>query len=338
MVKNRTFNNTPLLHTSTRYTMQQIIEPVSIELLEAELNQQRFLRRTNKAGNELYIIDAHNSPNVMREIGRLREITFRTEGGGTGLAADIDEFDTMVPPYQQLVLWDPDAHQIIGGYRFIFGPYIKFDVEGQPQLSTSHLFHFSTEFIKDYLPNTIELGRSFIRPEYQSRAAGAKALYALDNLWDGLGALVVACKEIKYFFGKFTMYPTFDTECRDKILYFLDRHFADNKHLVTAKHPLQYKHYETLFPHEEMKDNYRILNAEVRKFGLNIPPLVNAYMNLSETMKVFGTSINDEFGDVEETGILITIKDIYDEKRLRHVDTFTEHLDEYYEITKFRYL
>ena len=305
---------------------QTIIAPIDRKLIKAELTQERFLRTTNKAGNEIYIINAHNSPNTMREIGRLREIAFRTSGGGTGLEVDIDQFDTMETPCEQLIVWNPDAEEIIGGYRFILGENIKYDAQNQPLIATSHLFHFSQQFIDEYMPYTIELGRSFVTPEYQSSQAGAKSLFALDNLWDGLGALTIKYPQIRYFLGKFTMYPSFNTLGRDMILHYLNLHFGDSEQLAIPHKPL---HQETdpnqlqqLFQVNNIKDNYKILNREVRTLGENIPPLVNAYMNLSPTMKVFGTAINDEFGDVEETGILITINDIYLEKRQRHIETY----------------
>ncbi len=304
---------------------QPIIDEIPLELIKAELTEERFLRDTNKGGNKIYVVDAFNAPNVMREIGRLREIAFRAGGGGTGKDCDIDEFDTMVPACQQLIVWDPDADLIIGGYRFITGSNIKIE-NGVPRIATSHLFNFAPKFLNDYLPYTLELGRSFVRLEYQSSKAGAKALFALDNLWDGLGALTVVHPEIKYYFGKVTMYPDYSSECRNMILYFLHKYFPDNEALVTPIKPLETNTdiaaMEKLFVGSDYKEDYKILNTTIREHGLNIPPLVNAYMNLSPTMKMFGTAINDEFGDVEESGILITVEDIFQEKKDRHIKTF----------------
>lgn len=307
---------------------EQIINPIPLELIEAELTPERFLRHTNKGNNHIYVVDAHNSPNVMREIGRLREIAFRTAGGGTGKSCDIDEFDTMNPPCQQLIAWDPDAKLIIGGYRFITGRNITIDGNNIPRIATSHMFNFSEKFIKDYLPYTLELGRSFVRLEYQSSSAGAKALYALDNLWDGLGALTVVHKEIKYLFGKVTMYPNYSVECRNMILYFLNKYFPDNENLVRPIKPLNAQIDEeamtALFIGENFREDYKILNKTIRECGYNIPPLVNAYMSLSPTMKMFGTAINDEFGDVEESGIFFAIDEIFEEKKQRHIGTYNE--------------
>lgn len=306
--------------------MEEIIAPISKELIKAELTEERRLRMTNKSHNEIYIFTAQEAPNTMKEIGRLREIAFRAAGGGTGLSMDIDEYDTMENPYKQLVVWNPEAEEILGGYRYILGTDVRFDEKGHPILATAHMFNFSEEFLKEYLPTTIELGRSFVTLEYQSTRAGSKALFALDNLWDGLGALTVVMPNVKYFFGKVTMYPSYVRRGRDMILYFLHKHFADKDNLVTPMQPLLLdtpaEELKALFCEDSFKEDYKILNGEVRKLGYNIPPLVNAYMSLSPTMRMFGTAINYEFGDVEETGILIAVDEILEEKRMRHIETF----------------
>lgn len=305
---------------------QRIIDPVESSLIEAELSPERFLRMSNKGGNEIYVVDAFNSPNTMREIGRLREIAFRTAGGGTGKECDIDYYDTMACPCKQLLVWDPESKLILGGYRFICGRDIAFDAEGRPIIATSHMFRFSERFLRDYLPATIELGRSFVRPEYQSSRAGAKAIYALDNLWDGLGALTLIHPDIKYLFGKVTMYPSYTAECRDMILFFLNKYFPDPDELVRPINPLTISTdaatLDALFCGGDFRSDYRILNKAVHARGNTIPPLVHAYMGLSPTMRMFGTAINDEFGDVEESGIFFAIDEIFEEKKQRHIDTF----------------
>lgn len=310
--------------------MEPIIAPVSREVLCAELKPEFRLRATNKAGNEIYIVTYHSAPNVVREIGRLREIAFRAAGGGTGLACDLDEFDTQEHPYYQLVVWNPEASEILGGYRFLPGSECGFSADGQPILATSHMFHFSQEFISDYLHDTVELGRSFVSLDYQSTRSLSKSIFALDNLWDGLGALSIVIPSMRYFFGKMTMYPTFHRQARDLILYFLRKHFGDRESLVVPDSPLQLEtHDETLasvLTEDDLRADYRLLNKAVREYGLNIPPLFNAYMNLSPTMRCFGTAINRDFGNVEETGILIAFDEILEEKRMRHVDSYVrEH-------------
>ena len=309
--------------------MQEIIYPIDRALLKMELTKEKMLRKTNKSNNEIYIITAHDSPNVMMEIGRLREIAFRYYGGGTGFPYDIDEYDTMEDAYRQLIVWSPEDEQILGGYRFLCGSDVKLDEAGKPILATSNLFNCSAAFMRDYVPSTVELGRSFVTLEYQStRNGSAKGLFVLDNLWDGLGALSVIDPSLQYFFGKVTMYNTYNPEARNLILYFLNRHFPDTENLITPVSPLltntDQAYMEELFKYENFKDNYKVLNQEVRKFGINVPPLVNAYMSLSPKMRVFGTAVNHEFGEVEETGILIAIDEILEDKKKRHIETYLD--------------
>ena len=316
---------------------QEIIQPISRELLKAELTPEKQLRMTNKSNNEIYIVTAHNAPNTMKEIGRLREIAFREAGGGTGKSMDIDEFDICDNCYKQLIVWNPEDEEIIGGYRYLCGTDWEIDGNGQPILATSHMFHFSDRFIKEYMPYTIELGRSFVSLEYQNVQRNTKSIFALDNLWDGLGALTVIMPNVKYFFGKMTMYPSYIRRGRDMILYFLKKHFDDKDHLITPMKPLKIEadpaELERLFCEDDFKADYRILNNEIRNMGYNIPPLVNAYMNLSPTMKLFGTAINYGFGDVEETGILIAVDEILEEKRVRHIDSYVKQHPEAFRLT-----
>lgn len=317
--------------------MEDIIAPIDKEVLKSELTEDKRLRFTNKSNNEIYIVTWKNAPNVLKEIGRLREIAFRAAGGGTGKSMDLDEYDLMENPYQQLIVWDPEAEEILGGYRYLLGDEVEFDADGKPLLATAHMFNFSEKFLKDYLPTTIELGRSFVTLEYQSTRAGSKGLFALDNLWDGLGALTVVMPQVKYFFGKMTMYSSYNRFGRDMILYFLKKHFNDKDKLITPMQPLlietDEKILEKLFCYDTFKEDYKVLNTEVRKLGYNIPPLVNAYMSLSPTMRMFGTAINYGFGDVEETGILIAVDEILEEKRVRHIESYLREHPEALQIT-----
>lgn len=309
-----------------------IIEPVAVDLLKAELTQEHFLRDTNHSGNKLYIVDNQCAPNVLREIGRLREIAFRAGGGGTGKEADLDAFDMDAAfGYKQLVLWDPEEECVVGGYRFVPCDEVLYDRFGQPLMPSSHLFHFTKHFLSGDFLRTIELSRSFIRPEYQSTELGSKSLYALDNLMDGLGTLITLYKgRMEFFFGKMTIYPSFPEKALQMLMYFLRKHFGswttdiNNRtgRLVVPKNPIKIpfsKEWGIIFTEENFRDDYVILKREIRKLGANIPPLVNTYMNLSPTMKSFGAGINDEFGDVIEAGILIKFDEIHHHKLLRHL-------------------
>ncbi len=307
-------------------TIKPVIPPVPKQKLEAELTKKHFVRKTNKGQNRIYDFSAQEAPNLMLEVGRLRELTFRAAGGGTGDEIDVDPYDTSDVPYRQLIVWDPIEKEILGGYRYIMGDQIIPDEKGHIELATSHMFYFSPEFIKDYLPYTIELGRSFVQPHYQSSKAGSKSLYALDNLWDGLGSLMVNNPHMKYFFGKVTMYTHYNLEARDLIRSFMELYFGDQKRLVYPYNPVKAQISEELiksmFTGKSFDNDYKVLSKRVRELGESIPPLVNAYMSLSPSMKTFGTAVNDEFGGVEETGIILTISELYKWKINRHVDTY----------------
>lgn len=303
--------------------MKKLIPSVDRKLLLAELNEERFVRNTNFGKNQIFIVNCHNAPNVVNEIGRLREISFREAGGGTGKALDIDSYDLGEKPFEQLIVWNPKKLEIIGGYRFIHGKDLEITDDGYVKTPTSKLFHLSEKFIKDYLPRTIELGRSFVQPDYQPTKNLRLGIYSLDNLWDGLGALIVKNPDVEYFFGKITMYPHSNLLAREAIMFFLNKFFPDPDRLIRPFEPVALKAeqevFEKLFNKADYAANYKVLQQFVRKQNENIPPLVNAYMNLSSTMKTFGTSVNATFGNVEETGIMIRIPDIYPEKKERHL-------------------
>ena len=306
--------------------MEQIAEPIPREELMGELSKARFVRNTNKGGNLIYDFAAKEAPLLMQEVGRLREIAFRMAGGGTGMAVDIDEWDVADIPFRQLIVWDPQDQEILGGYRYILCKDLPQNQDGARYLATSHMFHFSDEFIRNYFPCTIELGRSFVQPLYQSSKMGAKSLFALDNLWDGLGSLVVDHPDITYFFGKVTMYTHFNQRARVFIMGFWHKYFGGDRDLLFAYKPIKVgltkEEIDATFTSGNFQDDYKVLVRKVREMGVNIPPLVNAYMTLSPTMKVFDTAINDEFGDVEETAILVNLRDLYPNKSARHIDTY----------------
>lgn len=296
--------------------MKPIIDPLPREELISELNRLEKVRNTKRAQNEIYIFDAAEAPSLMREVGRLREVAFRGAGGGTGLEVDIDAEDLAKDGYMQLIVWDPSAQQIVGGYRFIVS-----DCSNPKNFSTEHYFRFSDKFRKRYMPYTIELGRSFVQPDYQARR-NPKSLFALDNLWDGLGALVVLNPRCKYLFGKVTMYSSYNTEARRILFRFLKSYFGDKKALVEGINPVKLDldaEHLNIFAGNNFEEDYKTLVQHLRQHGENIPPLINSYMNLSPTMLLFDTVINPDFGDVDETGILVTVKDVYPEKKLRHI-------------------
>ncbi|HOS16238.1 MAG TPA: GNAT family N-acetyltransferase [Bacteroidales bacterium] len=301
--------------------MEPIIKSIKRKLIKSELTDNKLICATNYGGNLIYSINYHTAPNTMLELGRLRETAFRDAGGGTGKSLDIDEYDTCERPFQQLLVWDPKDREIISSYRYLFGKDIKIDNFGIHS-PTAKLFKFSDNFIQNYLPYSIELGRSFVQPKYQA-SRSRKGLFALDNIWDGLGAILYQHPEIKYVYGKMTMYKNYNPLARDYILFFLNKHFNKGEKLMEAYKPQQYYHnkeiLESIFPHDNFNDDYKILVREIDKLDCKIPPLVNIYMKVASTMQCFGTSDNESFGATEETVILIKIEDIYQEKIARHL-------------------
>ncbi|MEM6736655.1 MAG: GNAT family N-acetyltransferase [Bacteroidota bacterium] len=304
---------------------RHVIEPISRTLIETELNEERFVKKTNKAGNEIYIINHYNSPNTMLEIGRLREVSFRAAGGGTGQAMDIDEADTSERCYEQLIVYSPEDREIIGGYRFITGERARNPDTDEFDLSTAHYFNFTDRMKKKFLPFSIELGRSWVQPAYQPANNPRKGVFALMNIWDGLGSLVTTYPDIKYLFGKVTMYAHYNKEARDLLLSFMNHYFPNRPDLCTPKKELYAPYDNELFNKHfkqqlSYEDGFKLLNKLLKEKGEYIPPLINIYMGLSKTMITFGTAQNPDFGDVEETGILVTISDIHQAVKDRHID------------------
>ena len=306
----------------------KIIDPVPVELLKAELTKSKKLEDTNKGHNELYIVTWHDSPNVVTEVGRLRELAFREAGGATGNAVDLDEYDKMGKPYKQLIVWDPENEAIIGGYRFLFGSDATFDENGQPVLASSHQFRFSQKFINEYLPHVIELGRNFVVPEYQSSKGGAKSIFAFDNLWDGLVAIIMKHPDLLYFFGKITLYPSYDHIAKDLIYHFLWKHYGDKEELVrpwddqTVMPESDPELMDLVVNKDDLLEDYKLLKAAAKMRGENVPPNVSAYISVTSRMSMFGTAVNRLMHNIEDSAVLIPFDEIYHDKKSRHIGAY----------------
>lgn len=304
--------------------MKKIIDPVPVELIKAELTPSKKLEDTNKGHNELYIVTWHDSPNVVTEIGRLRELTFRQAGGSTGEEIDLDEYDKMEKPYKQLIVWDPDSEAIIGGYRFILGSDAVFDEKGQPMLASSHQFRFSKKFIDEYLPHVMELGRNFVVPSPD----GSRSIFALDNLWDGIVAVLMKNPDLLYFFGKITIYPSYDHIIRDLIYRFLWKHYEDKDELVrpwddqAVMPDSDPELMDLVINKDDPAEDYKLLKGAAKLRGVNIPPNMTAYLSITSQMMMFGTAVNRLMHNIEDTGVLMPFDAIYHEKKRRHIGTY----------------
>ena len=306
--------------------MEQIIDAIDRKLIREEL-EGHLLRPSNKGGNLIYDITSHEAPNTMREIGRLREMSYRAGGGATGKEMDIDDMDMMAKPYHQLVVWDPDNEEIISGYRYLLGHEAVLDAQGQPYITSAHLFHYSEKFIREYLPHTIEFGRAFVQPKYQTREMGVKALFALDNVWDGIGAIMHNNPDIYYMIGKVTIYPSYPVEARELIYDYLNRYHKGEEGLFGPYHPLELKAVKDApFAGEDKQENYHVLQKAVREMGAVIPPMFSAYLNLTNDLQFFGNAMNDELANVYETGIMVDLRTVYEDKIQRYIAPYKEWL------------
>lgn len=284
-----------------------------------------LLRPSNKADNLIYDITAHECPNVMREIARLREISYREGGGSTGNEMDMDDMDTMARPYHQLIVWDPENRQIVGGYRYLLGSEAEIR-DGQPYITSAHLFRYSERFIREFLPYSVEFGRAFVQPMYQKREMGVKALFALDNIWDGIGALLYNHPEIRYLFGKVTIYPDYNATARELIYNYLDRFHRGDRTLFAPYHEEKVQAIPTPFEGDDLDQNYHLLQHAVREQGTVIPPMFTAYLNITDHLMFMGNAINDELSNVYETGIMVSMDTVYAEKKERYMAPYEQWL------------
>ena len=295
--------------------MQDIIKPIDKNFLIGELSKHGPVKVTKRLEDELYIVSATDCPYVMLELGRLREVTFRAAQGGTGKEVDIDEYDYL---FKHLVLWSSQNQEIKGSYRLAR----MIDLKDGPIIHspTAKLFDYSKKFIREYLPTTIELGRSFIRPEYQPKNGDKSGVFSLFNLFTGLEYILSDNPDIKYLFGKFTMYSNYDVRARNLLLNFLRHKFPDPERLVRPKKDFRLSYakanlvyLQSIISQHSFDDQTKILENYLSQYGEFLQPLVKIYMSLSPTMKSFRTAYHKDFGNTYETGILIYVPDIHPE-------------------------
>ena len=314
-----------------RNNLEEIIKPLSKEILINELKLAFFLRPTRIGNNEVYIFSAQECPNLMNEVGRLRELTFRDAGAGFGKKVDIDQYDTDGYTCKQLIVWDPINKEIIGGYRFnIFNDLKHKKLKDIPLLNKS-LYNVSNNFISDYIPYLVELSRAFIQPMYQPKNVGKKAAFSLDNIWDGLGALVVKYPFLKYYFGRLTFFSNYNTTVRDSIFYFFDKHLKGDVSLLKAKEPVSAmtpnSYIKKRINSSDEKEDFKSLQIIAKDHNTIIPPLMKSYYNASNSLKVFEPVFDSYFGSSYAAAIIVTIKDIFPSFVKRYIDPYKKFLN-----------
>ena len=283
--------------------------------IEKELQSATYLGSTKHCNCDIYTFDGAQFPNLMREVWRLRNLSFGQVGvvlddGAARCVADCDG------SCRQLIIWDGAAGQIVGGYRYALG-----SVVAPRSLSFWQYYSLSPRFVNDYFPSAVELGRSFVSPEY--KCGGERhAIYALDALWEGLGRVVVEA-DARYLFGRVTLYPSLGIRARNLIVGFMRYLFPQREALVSARVPLRVglSRYRCrkLFVGETLTENYRILLSLVRRMHNVVPPIISSYMRLSPTMQTFDAYENRDLGDVAEVAIMLTVDDFYDNIKRRYL-------------------
>lgn len=298
-------------------TRHEVINPVPREIILEELCKTNFIRTSNRGSFNIHTFNSKDSPLLMEEVGRLREITFRNIGGGTGEKFDIDEFDDK---FEQIILWDSINEEIVGGYRIQLMKTLFESSEDKENFSPlATYFNLSPRFMKKYLPYSVELGRAFIQPMYQ------RSVFALESLFNGLGLWIskqndgfVSWKNPATFLvGKITLYPKFGN--LDPIYHFIDKYFLAKKpDLIKPKGKYGVvRPYEKLSPDVIFEDDFKKdFNMIVKRF--NAPILIGQYGKLSPSMQCFGTIENSDFGDTEETAMMIKIPNIFVEYLKRY--------------------
>jgi hypothetical protein len=301
--------------------MKKVIKPIKREKLIKELRKCKLIKRTFRRNNEIYSFTYDEAPSLMYEVARLREEAFRAIGCGTGNVLDIDEQDTGSGAYQQLIVWNPTDMEIIGGYRYAVG---KNYIEQPSLLSMAHYFKFSKSFVTDYLPYSIELGRAWVNPLYQPSGDEKRSIFALDNLWEGIGALIAQHEDIKYLYGKVTIPENYNPTARNLIYNFLERNFRDKKRLLRPQKPFfSTKRNKKKIQVINVDDDFRNTTNSVKSLGVTVPPLINAYFRLAKQMITFGTALNPELGNSFETGIMIAVNDIHPDKYARYISSIS---------------
>jgi len=302
--------------------MENILEPVTREKLIKDLNHCKLIRNTLRKNNEVYSFTFQEAPSLMIEVARLREKAYRSIGCGSGKSVDIDQFDKGPDAYRQLIVWNPKDREIIGGYRYAIG---KNYLQQTHQLSMSHYFRFSKKFVSEYLPQSIELGRAWVNPLYQPSANESRSIFALDNLWEGIGAVIAENKEVQFLYGKVTIPESYHQIARILLTWFMNHYLRDTDHLLFPRTPVDSPTVLSIGGIEIVGSNpeqdFRIISNYIKSLGTVVPPLINAYMKLASKIVAFGTAVNPELDHAFETGILIDVKDIFPEKYSRYVQT-----------------
>ena len=290
-----------------------IAGPESATSVHKELQEAELLGET-KDGKQIYLFDFRRNSPVMREIGRLREATFRQVGEGTGMRRDLDQYDTY---YRQLVLWDDNDLQIAGAYRIGEVANIL-SSRGVDGLYSNSLFSF-TDRIHSVLPRTLELGRSFVQPRYWG-------MRSLDYLWYGIGAYVKRHPEIRYLLGPVSISDAYPREAKNLLVHFYRNYFGDENVLALARHRFVISEQESgphlrAFQGDNYEQDFRVLKRELGDLGVAVPVLYKQYTETYEPggVKFLDFNVDQKFSNCVDGLVLADLEKLTVAKRERYL-------------------
>ncbi len=297
-------------------TIENIVHSAKSQLIRKELKASELIGETND-GQLIYLFDHKPNSSVMREIGRLREISFRQVREGTGTAIDLDSYDRY---YRHLILWDDQELEIVGAYRIGETAKILAD-KGRGGLYSHSLFDYQPELMP-YLENSIELGRSFIQPRYWGKRS-------LDYLWFGIGAYLLKHPEIRYMFGPVSLSASYPEQAKQLICAFYDSLYGSEEPMAISRTPYALNNLQRFEPYRLVdteaayKAAYAELKAELDELGVRVPTLFKQYVELCHPGGCGFLAFNQDenFSDCIDALILVDIEQIKAKKRSRYIES-----------------
>ena len=284
----------------------------SVDILN-ELKNSQLIGQTND-GKKIYLYDYTDDSVVLKELGRLREISFRKVGEGINKKRDTDKFDIY---YQHIILWDDNNLEIVGAYRIGNSDFINRNI-GVKGFYSNKLFNYH-EDMTPYLKNSIELGRSFVQPKYWGTRA-------LDYLWYGIGAYLKKNPNIKYMFGPVSMSASFPKVAKDLMVYYYSHYFNHKDYLVSSKMPYHYSNnindIKEIFNLDDRKKDFKLLKSTLSNMNCAVPTLYKQYADIADEggVKFLDFNVDPEFADCVDGFILVEVDKIKESARKRYID------------------
>lgn len=298
-------------------TEKNVIHPVSARQLRDQIYKNEFIGQTTD-GKKIFLVEYQKSKDIIREIARLRELTFRKVGEGTGTKKDTDRFDKY---YKHIVLWDDNQLEIVGSYRLADGKSVLTELNSDA-FYTSTLFKFNNNFIP-LLFNAVELGRSFVQSKYWNSLA-------LDYLWQGIGKYLSINQHIRYLFGPVSLSNNYSSEAKDMIVFFFSKWFPPKRNYITSINPFELsknsvEKLNQIFKFDDYQKELAILKNLLNNLGFTIPVLYKQYADLCIPggVQFLGFNIDSNFGNCIDAFILVDLNYLKENKKRRYLNTNT---------------